>query len=85
MATFRDTQAFIKGTAQLTPNNRLTGYYNYEWFALPDAIVPGRTPDSTVTEDGGLPTATMLWTSILSDRTFFTRGLPASSVSTRGS
>ena len=71
VATFRETQAFIKGTAQLTSNNRLSGYYNYEWFALPNAIVPGRTPDSTVTEDGGAPTATLLWTSILSDRTFF--------------
>lgn len=70
--SFDDKQLFIKATYQVTQNLKLTGFYNYEWYDLPDAFTPSYASiDSVATERGGLPTASLGLTGILSDTTYF--------------
>lgn len=69
---FDDKQFFVKGTFQLTENIKLTGFYNYEWYDLPDPFTPDYgSLDTVCSEKGGLPTASLALTGVLSDTTFF--------------
>ncbi|MBN1221775.1 MAG: TonB-dependent receptor, partial [Candidatus Aminicenantes bacterium] len=69
---FDDKQLFGKLTYQLTKNFKLVGFYNYEWYDLPDPYTPDYgSLDTVATERGGLPTASVSLTGVLSNTTFF--------------
>jgi hypothetical protein len=68
----KETQFFIKLTAQVTKNIKISGFYNYEKFDLPDPFTADyETIDAVGTERGKAPAASFALTAILSDRTFF--------------
>lgn len=70
--SFDDTQQLLKGTIQLTPNHKINGFLNYEWYDLPDSYTPSYASlDGVCTERGELPTGSIGLTSVLSDKTFF--------------
>jgi hypothetical protein len=69
---FDDTQIFFKTTIQLTKNIKLSGFFNYEWFDLPDAFTPEYgNREAVCSERGGLPTGSFSLTAVLTDRTLF--------------
>jgi outer membrane receptor protein involved in Fe transport len=68
----KETQFFIKTTIQATNNLKLSGFYNYEKFDLPDAFTPAyASKDSVSTEIGLAPAASFSLSWVLSDRTYF--------------
>ncbi len=70
--TTKETQFFIKLTAQATKNIKISGFFNYEDFDLPDPFTAGyETIDAVGSERGKAPVASFSLTAILSDRTFF--------------
>ncbi len=49
----------------------MAGFFNYEWYDLPDPFTPDYgSLDTVATERGGLPTGSFSLTAVLSDRTF---------------
>jgi outer membrane receptor protein involved in Fe transport len=69
---WEDQQLFGKLTYQITKNFKLQGFYNYEWYDLPDPYTPDYgSIDTVATERGGLPTASISLTGVLSNTTFF--------------
>ncbi len=68
---FDDEQLFFKATIQATKNIKISGFFNYEWYDLPDAFTPGYgSLDTVATERGTLPTASLTFSAVLTDRTF---------------
>jgi outer membrane receptor protein involved in Fe transport len=69
---WKDNQVYFKGTIQATKNLKITGFYNYEYFELPDAFTPDyETIDAVAYEHGVAPAASIGLTYVLSNTTFF--------------
>lgn len=68
---YDDAQLFFKATIQATKNIKISGFFNYEWYDLPDPFTPDYgSLDTVATERGELPTASVTFSAVLTDRTF---------------
>jgi hypothetical protein len=67
----KETQFFIKTTIQATKDIKISGFYNYEKFDLPDPFTAAyASKDSVSTEIGLAPAASFSLNWVLSDRTY---------------
>ena len=66
-----DTQLFFKTTIQASKNIKIQGFFNYEWFTLPDPVTPEYlVPDAAGAERGTAPSGSLSLTAVLSNKTY---------------